>query len=345
MASPRRIYVRLPAWVGDVVMSTPALRALRRAFEGAEIVVCGKRHHLELVEGLSSVDRVIADPGRGLRATWSLARELRAAEFDTAVVLGESERAAIAPALARIPVRVGYGHGAARRFLLTRAEPRPRDADGELLAFSMIERYLRIVRTLGVEAEDAGMEVPIPDAARASVDARLAHVDAPVVTVIAGAAFGDTKLWPAERFAAVCDDLAHRRGLHAVMAPAPGESDIAAAVAEAAAEPVTVLDGPPLSLSELAALIERSALALSNDTGPRSMAVALGTPVVSMLGPTDEAHTRHHLDRQRVLTADVDCRPCHLKECPIDHRCMTRIEPERALASALELLDEAEARA
>ena len=101
---------------------------------------------------------------------------------------------------------------------------------------------------------------------------------------------------------------------------------------------MTVLGDPPLALAETAALLRRSALAISNDTGPRSMAVALGLPVVVPLGPTEDGHTRHHLERQRVLIEDVDCRPCRLRTCPIDHRCMTRITPEHVVGAAEELL-------
>jgi heptosyltransferase-2 len=92
------------------------------------------------------------------------------------------------------------------------------------------------------------------------------------------------------------------------------------------------------TLSELGALIARAKLLLTNDTGPRQMAVALGTPVISLLGPTDPRHTAHLLERQRVLREPVECSPCHLKVCPIDHRCMQRLAPERVLAAAAELL-------
>ncbi len=344
LARIERCLVRLPGWVGDVVMATPALRALRASLPpGAEIVVEGKAHHRGLVEGLAAVDRYLAAPASGVRATWARARELRTLRFDAAVLLGESERAALGPAIARIPVRVGFARGLARRALLTEPIERPLAADGSPLAFSMIERYLRVTRRLGaVDAGDA-MEVPVTDAARASTQARLgaAGVDSAVglVTLVPGAAQGAAKRWPAERFAAAADRLADERGLHAVVAPGPGEEAIAADVQRAAGRAVTVLAAPPLSLLELAALIERSALVLTNDTGPRSLAVALRTPLVSPVGPTDEAHTRHHLDLQRVLTADVDCRPCHLATCPIDHRCMTRIEVNAVVAAAAELLD------
>ena len=102
--------------------------------------------------------------------------------------------------------------------------------------------------------------------------------------------------------------------------------------------PLLSLVEPPTTLGELAALIERARLVLTNDTGPRHMAVALGVPVVVLMGPTDPRHTLHLLERQRVLREPVECSPCHLKVCPIDHRCMTRLAPERVLEAAAELL-------
>jgi heptosyltransferase-2 len=98
------------------------------------------------------------------------------------------------------------------------------------------------------------------------------------------------------------------------------------------------LDDPALDLGELKALVALSALVLVGDTGPRQIAVALDRPVVVLMGPTDSRHTASQLDRQRVLRAGVDCSPCHLSRCPIDHRCMTRLTPERAVAAAEELL-------
>lgn len=339
---PRRILVVLPSWVGDTVMCTPALRALRTAFPDATIVAEGRPHLGDLVEGLPSVDRFDPAPAKGLGAAWRRARALRREGFDWAVLLGESERVAAPAFLARIPVRAGFGRGALRRALSTHFLERPRDPDGRLAAFSMIERYLRVTRHLGVPDDGDRMELPVTEDSRRSVAARLAAAgvgaDEPLLVLIGGASFGAAKMWPPAHFAAAADLLRERRGLRAVIAPGPGEERIGEEIARASVRGVVVLGAPPLRLGETAALLARARLALSNDTGPRSMAVALGLPVVVPLGPTEDGHTRHHLERQRVLIEDVDCRPCRLRICPIDHRCMTRITPERAVAAAEELL-------
>lgn len=340
--NPKKILMRLPSWVGDVVMCTPAMRAVRKAYPDAEIVVEGKDYQADLVMGLDSVDRYLEDPGQKPKDIWGRSRLLKKENFDWAIVFGESERVAAAPFLARIPVRAGYGRGFLRRSLLTHDIPRPKDDEGKLLAFSMIQRYLNITRMLGIPDDGDEMETPIYDEARATIKQRLEGVgineDDKLVTVIAGAAFGSAKMWPPEQYAAACDLLFEQRGWKTVLAPGPGEETIGHEVAKHSKHGIHLIIDPTLRLSELAALLERSEIALSNDTGPRSMAVALGLPVVVPIGPTEDGHTRHHLERQRVLIEDVDCRPCRLRLCPIDHRCMTRITPERMVSAVDDLV-------
>lgn len=342
LPAPRRIYVALPSWVGDTTMCTPALRALRHAFPSATIVAEGRAHLGDLVRDLEAVDRFDPAPPKGLRNARRRGKELRKEAFDWAVLFGESERVALAPFLARIPVRAGFGRGFLRRRLLTHFLERPRDPDGRLSAFSMIERYLRVTRSLGVADAGDRMELPVTDDARDKVARRLEAAgigpDDRVLTLIGGASFGAAKMWPPPSFARAADLLHERQGTRAVIAPGPGEERIGEEVARHSERGVAVLGDPPLALAETAALLARSHVVISNDTGPRSMAVALGLPVVVPLGPTEDAHTRHHLERQRVLIEDVDCRPCRLRTCPIDHRCMTRITPERVARAAEELL-------
>ena len=340
---PSRIYVRLPNWVGDVVMCTPALRALRAGHPQAEILVEGKGFQRGMITALSSVDGFIPDPGRRPADLLQHGRLLARERFDWAVLLGESERAAAPAFLARIPVRAGYGRGLLRRAMLTHRLPRPKGRDGDPLAFSMIERYSRVTRALGLPDHGSHMDLAVTAAARTAVAARLSaeglDAEARLITVVVGAAFGSSKMWPPGHFAAACDALFERHGWRAVLAPGPGEEALADEVAALAKHPVLSITQPVLDLCELAALLERSELVVSNDTGPRSMAVALGLPVIVAVGPIDDAYTRHHLKRQRVLMADVHCRPCHHQVCPTDHRCMTRITPDQLVSAAEELLE------
>jgi heptosyltransferase-2 len=290
------------------------------------------------VRGLASVDVFLPDAGR---SAFSRARELRRRGFDWAVLLPDSTRAALGPFLARIPVRVGYAREPLRRALLTRALPPP-SAGGRRVPISMIERYLRITRALGCPDAGTAPELAVDAGARERIGKRLAEAGlAPGerrLVLTPGASFGSSKLWPPESFAAAADAIAGQHGLRVVLAPGPGEEPIARRIAEAMSERALVLADPPTSLAELVALIAGAALQLGNDTGPRHVAVACGVPAVVMMGPTDPRHTAHLLERQRVLREELPCSPCHLEVCPIDHRCMTRLRPERAVAAAAELL-------
>lgn len=341
MPAPSRILVRAPNWVGDAVMATPALRALRRGFPDAEITVEARPYLRELLEPLAAVDRFLPCPGRGLSAMLARARTLRAIGFDLAVLLPDSQSAALGPFLARVPRRVGYARDVLRRALTTDPLPPPA-ADGHRTIVSMIERYLRITRHLGCPDDGDRMDVPVTDEARDAAAGRLAAAgvpeDARLLVAVPGASYGSSKLWPARSFARACDEVSLAHGLATVIAPGPGEEGVAAEVAAGASLPATVLADPVLGLGALPALVARAALVITNDTGPRQIAVALGVPTVVLIGPTDSRYTAHHLERQRILREDVDCSPCGLKRCPIDHRCMTRLRPERVVAAARELL-------
>ena len=343
LAEPERILVSLPGWVGDVVMATPALRALRRRFPDAHLAVHGKKHLLTLLEGSPLVDEVLPAPARGARAMLTAARELRARGFDWAVLLAESERAALLARLAGIPLRAGLFHTAPRRWLLSHPVPRVRSAGGRLARFSMIERYLQLTRALGAPDEGDRMELPLLERAIAAVDRRLdaAGIDpgGALVVVVPGAAFGAAKTWLPDRFGAAARELCGRLNARAVLAPGPGEECLASEVVGHASLAAVSLDAPCLDLAELTALIDRATLVLTNDTGPRSVAVARRRPTVVVAGPTDQAYTAHHLEDQRVLTADVGCRPCHRGVCPIDHRCMSGVPVSDVVRAAMELVE------
>lgn len=339
-SSPRRILVRSPNWVGDAVMATPALRALRSAHPDAAIALEAPPHLEGLYRGLPTYDAFLP-AARRMREVLARAAALRAAGFDWAVLLPDSPRVALAPFLARTPLRAGYARDLLRRALISERLPTPREG-GRRRPVPMVDRYLAITRALGCPDRGDDLTLCVDPLVAEDVAKRLARCgvgphDA-LLAVTPGAAFGPSKRWPAEHFARACDELARRRGLVPVLAPAPGELAVARDVAARMKERAVALLDPPLDLAALKALIARSRLLLSNDTGARQIAVALGCPVVVVMGPTDPRHTARHPELQRVLREDVPCAPCHLRNCPIDHRCMTQLSPERAVAAAEELL-------
>jgi len=324
-------------------MATPALRALRRAHPAAQIALLGPARNADLLRGVDSFDEFIPILGAGMRATLARARALRARRFDWALLLPDSHRTALDACLARIPRRAGYARDPLRRALLTDALAPPRE-NGRRVPFSMIERYLRLTRLLGCPDAGEALDLVVSDAARARVaELFAAHAVAPearLLLVTPGASYGTSKLWPPDHFARTCDALEERFGLLPVLVAAPQAEEIAVAraVAERMHGRCVPLFERPGNLEDLKALVERATLVLTNDTGPRHVAVALDRPVVVLMGPTDPRHTAHLLERQRVLREDVACSPCGKKTCPIDHRCMTRLQPDRVLAAAAELL-------
>ena len=339
MNAPSNIHVRLPNWVGDLVMATPALRALRHGFPRAKITVEGRSYMRHLMDPLETVDEFLdyPYPERGFGPLMKRVRSLRAGNFDLSLLLPDSQSAAMGPFLARIPRRFGYARDLARRVLMTEALP-PHKEDGKRVPISMIERYLRLTRHLGCEDQGTEMTVRVTDEGRSGLAQRLSDhgifPDQPILLCITGASFGASKMWPAEYFAQAADELGRHHGLRTVLAPGPGEEGIGTQVGEHMQEPCAVLIDPVLNLAEVAALVERSRVVISNDTGPRQMAVTMGIPIVVPFGPTDRRYTNHYLENQTLLSEDVDCAPCGLKTCPIDHRCMRELLPERIIAAA-----------
>jgi heptosyltransferase-2 len=339
---PDGVLVRLPTWVGDVVMATPALRALRCGLPDAHIIVEGRGFLSGLLAGLDSFDEFVTAPGRGLGELWRHGRQLAQRRLALALLLPDAARAAVPTWIARVPRRVGYSRDPARRLLLTDALSPPRNPDGSRRPIPMVERYLAITRRVDCDLADPRVELAVDEATRHSVRGRLAtqqHESGKNYAVVTpGASFGASKLYPPESFARACDGLIVECDLSIVFAPGPGEEQLCRHVVELMHHDALVLADPVTTLAEHKALLADAALAVSNDTGPRHMAVALGVPTVTLMGPTDPRHTEYQLDRQRVLREDVECSPCHEKICPIDHRCMTRLAPERIVAAAADLL-------
>jgi heptosyltransferase-2 len=327
--------------VGDAVMATPALRALRVAHPEAEIALLGPSHHEGLLRGVPHFDSYLPVRGKRVRDVWRRSREIAGRGFDWAVILPDSPRSALESWLARIPRRAGYARDPLRRVMLTDRLPTPTE-NGRRVAISMIERYQRITRVLGVPDAGDRQELQVHDPSRERVAKQLAELgagEASILLVTPGASYGVSKLWPPESFATACDEISRRHGLLPVILPAPNPEEEAIARDVASRTRERSLLAAPGSLEDLKAIVERATLLLTNDTGPRHVAVALGRPVITVMGPTDPRHTHHLLERQRVLFEDVACRPCGRPTCPIDHRCLRRLAPSRVIRAAAELLD------
>jgi heptosyltransferase-2 len=342
MTEPREILVRGPNWAGDLVMATPGFRALRAAFPAARIRLVVRAGLEPLVAGAPWFDEVIpfAAWRRGPLAVLreGLALRRRHGGFDLGICLPDSFASALHLRAAGARCLVGYASDG-RGWLLHRAVDAPRV--GGRRAWLPRERHvLGLVEAAGARPLGTQLELFVTDAEEARANALLAArgvtADAPLVVLAPGASYGPSKVWPPERFAAVGDALA-RTGAQVVLLGAPDERVLARRVAAAMARPVADLVGEA-DLGATKAVIRRARALVCNDAGARHVAVAFGVPCIVLMGPTSLAKTNLNLERVRVLSADVGCRPCYLRSCPIDHRCMTRIEPERVLEAALPAL-------
>jgi len=347
MPQAERIAVLLPNWVGDVVMATPALRALRRCFAGSEIVHVGRPVALELLAGGDLADGQMTDLSHGRSMPINLLRQagrMRKRRFDLAVLLPNSFRSALLCWLGRVGRIAGYDRDGRGWMLSDKLAP-PRDSDGRLLPVSAIDYYNALARMLGAEADSRRMFLP---SGRADADGLIARVtggdDRPTVMLNPGASFGPSKVWPAERYAAVADALIERHGARIVINAAPSERRVAATVAKAMRHRPTInLAEHDNTISLLKSLMRLCCLLITNDTGARHMAAAIGIGVVTVFGSTDPAWSRIDYPLERTVRVDVPCGPCQKKRCPLPVgkmrlRCLTAITPEMVLAAAEELL-------
>lgn len=338
-----RILVHTPNWVGDVVMATPAFRALRERFPQAHITFLARSHLHELLQPGPWFDGLLSADGAqtfwGLRR---LARELRREDFRLAVLFPNSFRSALLAWWARIPRRVGYGRGG-RSLLLTEPLPAPRGEDGRFLPRPMVTYYAELVAHLGAEVSDRRLRLTVDDAARSALRELLAgrghDPNRPTVVFIPGAKFGSSKCWPPRYFAQLADRLLRALSCNLVVVCGPGEEAIGRAIEELTPKEVIHFWREPLGLGRLKALVAESQLMVTNDTGPRHFAAAFDIPVVTLFGPTDQrwTDTRHPKEAALQMTG-LDCVPCQLPKCPRDHECLERLVPEQVFEAAMDLL-------
>ena len=345
MIEPARvdsILVRAPNWVGDVVMATPGLRALRALFEGARIVVQLRPGLDGLLEGAPFVDeiRTVGSYHRGLAAMLREAGSLRRKEhFDLGVCIPESFSSALLQRAAGVRHVVGYA-GGARELLLHQAVRVP-EHWGKRRMVAKESFVLGLMQAVGCKEDDTRIALHTTPADEAAASRLFETHDLngtePIVALAPGAAFGAAKRWPAESFARLGERLA-ARGARVILLGAPGEAAVTAEVARAMQQPVVDLAGRA-SLATSKAIIRRCRLVVCNDAGARHIAVAFGVPAMVFFGPTAVEKTNLNLEEVTVFETDDTCRPCYKRECPIDHRCMTGIAPDRVAGEAEALLE------
>jgi lipopolysaccharide heptosyltransferase II len=331
------VLVRGPNWIGDAVMSEPALSALRRLFPQAELTLLVKPAVAELFKGHPDVSQILVYDDRGLHAgltgKWRLANELRRGRFDLAILFQNAFEAALLAFLAGIPRRYGYATDG-RRLLLSDPVPRP----GRTAVSHQVHYYLEMLRPLGCEEGAKPPRLLLFREEEAAMAKRLAESGVgsseSLIGLNPGSTYGGAKRWLPERFAETADRLAGQSGATVLIVGARGEETLARAIAGKIQARTVVLSGRT-SVRELMAAVKRCSVFVTNDTGPMHIAAAFGVPVVAVFGPTDWRTTAPFGTGHALVRQPVDCSPCLLRECPIDHRCMTRVTVDEVYHAAV----------
>jgi heptosyltransferase II len=335
-----RLLVRATNWLGDAVMSLPAIRSLRQVFPHAHLCVVARPWVADLYAREAGIDRVILYPAaKTFRARRDFAARLHAERFDGAILLQNAFDAALITWLAGIPERIGYDRDA-RRFLLTRAIPVPEPGD-----IPRHERfyYLELLRRAGLIERLPADEAIRLDGIAAARDAGIAHLAAleiaePVIGISPGAAYGNAKRWLPERFAQAAAQLDHPVLIFGSQAERGLCEEVAAGLRRAGRDARNLAG--ETTLRQFIDLAAACRLFLTNDSGAMHVASALGVPTVTIFGATDDTTTGPTGPLARIVREHAECSPCLLRECPIDHRCMTRVTADRVAGVAARLLEE-----
>ena len=359
--TPLRLLIVAPSWVGDVVMATPTLRRIREALPGAMIGVLHKPGVGAVLQGLDSFDELIAAHPGGMMGHKHSAAKLRQRQFDTALLLTNSFSTALTTRMAGIPRRIGYDRDG-RGILLTHKLRAPK-TNATWSIVPAVDYYWHAASALinspcGDEehqlepANDAGdhrlpdgavMELGVSDADEAKADEllRAAGIDGERFAILNPGGNNPAKRWPAERFSQLADWLNREHGLRVLVNGSPAEAELADEITKGAETGPRSLPELGGTLGGLKALVRRAAMLITNDTGPRHFAAALGTPLITLFGPTDHRWTSiptRPEGPEVILTADPSLPPSesandHPERCRVD-----RIELQRVTEAADRLL-------
>lgn len=323
-------------------MSVPALRELRRIFPHAHITLASVPGTADVFIEADFADDVLITE-RGMLSTFATAGEWRKRRFDLAVLFQNAFAAAATAFLARVPLRVGYDVDR-RGMLLTNTVPLPdwRDKRHESFYYlnivSAVERFiLGTSSTANLEPQfQLHVSEDRKEAARQTLKQAGLESSKPSAILCPGSVNSRAKRWPAERFAELADRLIDT-GHNVVLVGSPGEVEVSKEVAARAARQPIMLTGKT-TVAEAVAIISIADLLVTNDTGPAHIGAALSTPTIVIFGPTNPLTTYPMSRNAEVIRHPPECAPCMLRDCPIDHRCMTAITPDEVFKRAKALL-------
>lgn len=335
----KRVLIRSVNWIGDAVMTLPAIGVIREFFPQAEISVLANPLVSQVFKHHDWVDKVITFDRNGLHKGFfgriRLAAEIRQHAFDLVIIMPNSLDGAIVPWLAGIPVRLGKKSDG-RSLLLTHGFPVSLQPE----AVHQSQNYLAMLRYFGITGSEKEQRLQTTVEEDRKIASRLAEAGISdtdfVVGINPGATYGAAKRWYPDRFAAVASRLSADIGARVVITGGPGETAIAADIEQDLAGNSLNLAGKT-SVRELMALLKRCNLLITNDSGPMHLAAAFGVPLVAIFGSTDHTTTFPLSDKAVVVREPVDCAPCMKRECPTDHICMLAVTSEKVVEAAKQL--------
>jgi heptosyltransferase-2 len=324
------ILVRGTNWIGDAILTLPAIASIRATYPHAHIAILVKPWVADIYKLFSAVDEVIIyeDKYDTPAGVFRLATMLKNRNFDAAILLQNAIEAAIIAFMARIPLRAG--------FLLTHSVKRTK----EIRKVHQIEYYLEIVKTLGCVSVDREMRLETminPHDAQNIVQKYIPETNKPIIGIAPGATYGPAKKWFPERFAAVADMLSDSFPLQGIILGSKADWETAEEVRKVARTKLINIAGKT-NLREAIHLISQCCLFLSNDSGLMHIAGALNIPTVAIFGSTNPVTTSPAGNKTIVVHQDVDCSPCLEETCPTDFRCMKLISVENVFMAAQNIL-------
>jgi heptosyltransferase II len=335
------ILVWLPSPMGDAILCTPALRAIRRHFKSSRISFFANDVVRKVLSPGCFNDVWIQQPGKNI---FTVVKTFKKYNFTHAVLFKNSFFSALAVFLAGIPVRIGYAREG-RGFLLTDKLYPPKISAARFKPFSIVDYYLAIPSLLGADVSDAGLELLTDPHEEKKLRVKFPEIidsKGPIVVLVPGGAVGWSKCWPAKRFAQTADWLIsnYNVAVFISVSPNPEEKQIAKEICDSSKFKLVSLAERPIDLGELKSLFSIADLVISNDTGPRHIAIALQRKVVSLFGPNNPAWTETGYENEIQIVGDAPCAPCDKPTCKkSEHLCMQAITVEMVCNAAKKLLE------
>jgi len=324
-------------------MTIPALRALRRLLPESEIALVVRPWARGLFSDAEFIDDLIVYDRRNALSAWQQARLWKKRGFDLAILFQNAFEAALIPFLAGIPRRLGYATES-RQKLLTDPVPLPewRSEEHEVFYYlyliAALEQLVAGTNTVCENPPDIRLELTANRKAEAQhlLNEYGINDDKSIVVISPGSTNSRAKRWPANSYAAVADEMINR-GKQVVLIGSKDEQDVSSEVTKKMRNAPVVLTGRT-TIDQATAVLSLADLVLTNDTGPAHIAAALGKPTLVIFGPTNPLTTRPYSSEAQILRHAPDCAPCMLRDCPIDHRCMTAITVEEVIDQSISLL-------